>query len=476
MIKQRRTFAVIALLITIVALIFVRQMRQHTTDWTIMIYMCGDNEFEQFADNDFKRIASVGSSANVKIVIQFDHAQHDKASPTDPYEPHWSETLRFYVRKAMPALRATAFANLGEQDMSSGKTVAAFVEDAQKRFPANHYALVMWGHGYGFRALKPGFQPLTGTVTNSRSFGQFAGLTKGAFKSGTPDNDPPGKGVLYNSELASSLHSVLKKPLDILFFDECIMGAVETAYAERKVTNIMIASEELVPEDKGVPYPQWLTALKLASWMGPKTLTYIIVKTYQIKYLASVETLAGFDLRRIDSVASAVTDLAQELQRDLVQQIPAILNARKECRPYAGGLCNPPAGDCVFNVDLERFCWKLIVKTSSWRVRWLASRVIARQRVARLANGASPVSWFLNGSHGLSIYFPPDGESYCADIYNNCGYEERNLIYPLAFVEEHQWDNFLHAYFSVVVDVQHPDPLHPQPLPADCRSIHNCSP
>ncbi len=42
--------------------------------WTVMIYMNGDNDLEEFAVGDFLEMAEVGSTSEVNIVVQFDRA------------------------------------------------------------------------------------------------------------------------------------------------------------------------------------------------------------------------------------------------------------------------------------------------------------------------------------------------------------------------------------------------------------------
>jgi hypothetical protein len=49
---------------------------------------------------------------------------------------------------------------------------------------------------------------------------------------------------------------------------------------------------------------------------------------------------------------------------------------------------------------------------------------------------------------------------------NKCSYEERNKRFPLEFVVDERWDNFLHKYFEAV-----PDKNDPGALPVtDCAS------
>ncbi|HEX8844593.1 MAG TPA: hypothetical protein VF791_08110, partial [Pyrinomonadaceae bacterium] len=53
------------------------------------------------------------------------------------------------------------------------------------------------------------------------------------------------------------------------------------------------------------------------------------------------------------------------------------------------------------------------------------------------------------GSKGIAIYFPETKSAYQSDSYGSA-YRDGNLAYPVEFVEQLRWDNFLHAYFERV--------------------------
>ena len=53
------------------------------------------------------------------------------------------------------------------------------------------------------------------------------------------------------------------------------------------------------------------------------------------------------------------------------------------------------------------------------------------------------------GSRGLAIYFPHTKAAYLSDSYREA-YRDENTTYPVEFVQQHRWDNFLHAYFNRV--------------------------
>jgi hypothetical protein len=450
-----------------------------------MVYLAGDSvSLASAMEEQFKDLSRVGSTREVNIIVQWDRPgePHPCAPDKDLDNPQWKETLRFRVTKGMCATRRTAYRNLCEQDMADGATLADFVTDTQRRFPAHHYALVMSGHGFGFQLQlaqrTKNFHGKPRTIGPSRLDSLLAhflpccspepSVVGGApYRSGTTDETSGD--VLYNRALADALEHVLRRPLDLLVFDECGMGMIETAYAVKRVARIMVASEALIP-GRGTRMDYWLKPLTFFPWMSAPTVSALVVHTYQATIFCSPSyTMSAVDTAHIASLSNAVSLLAAAMIDELPTRAAEIVSARREVRDY----------DAEFEpgrIDLELFCTKLIVKSSSWRIRWRALRVIIWLRLLRVANGPSIFSAPRYGSQGLSIYFPIDGQTYCADGSAECGYEHCNPHEPVKFVNEAAWSDFLHRYFAVFWSNQaEPDPLHPHLLPATCEALHECA-
>ena len=52
------------------------------------------------------------------------------------------------------------------------------------------------------------------------------------------------------------------------------------------------------------------------------------------------------------------------------------------------------------------------------------------------------------GSHGLSIYFPATRSDFDEDPFQENGYSKTNTYFPVAFVADHRWADFLQAYYG----------------------------
>jgi len=107
-------------------------------DWTILIYLDGDNNLERNAIDDFIEMAVVGSSAQVNVIVQF-----DRVAGYDARYGDWTGTLRFRVTQGMTPESDNALADIGELNMGDPQTLIDFVSWGKAAFPAQRTALVL---------------------------------------------------------------------------------------------------------------------------------------------------------------------------------------------------------------------------------------------------------------------------------------------------------------------------------------------
>jgi len=115
--------------------------------WTVMVYMSGDNNLEDYIVSDIEtELAPTGSSANVQVV-----ALADRGPGYDTSRGDWQTTKLFHVTQGMIADAAHEVADWGERDMGDPLTLIDFVTWSKANYPADHYALIFWGHGWAWR-------------------------------------------------------------------------------------------------------------------------------------------------------------------------------------------------------------------------------------------------------------------------------------------------------------------------------------
>jgi hypothetical protein len=118
--------------------------------WTVMVYISGDNNLEDYVVKDIEEeLGLVGSNADIKIL-----ALADRGPGYDTSRGDWQTTKLFYVTQGMLADSASAVADWGERNFGDPQTLIDFVTWSRANYPADHYALYFWGHGWNWH---PGY-------------------------------------------------------------------------------------------------------------------------------------------------------------------------------------------------------------------------------------------------------------------------------------------------------------------------------
>jgi clostripain len=443
--RERRALAAVLALACFFMASSSQAQTRPTAEWTVMVFMNGDNNLEEFAISDYLEMMEVGSSNDVQIIVQFDRWTKRFLQDVSG----WDETLRFRVEKEKNPEPENAIPRSGpkELDMGDGAVLQEFVEWAMKEFPARKYALVIWDHGDGFRNF-------TGEDATVRER-YFRSTDEATFR--TVSHDDTNHNLLYTREVQDSLTAALKgRRLDVLGFDACLMGMVEVAYALRDVADVLVASEELVPAN-GWKYDHWLGELqKNPAAYGAEELSGLLVQSYKKTYESPPPpghdegtTQSAIRLKKIEALAEATSKLSKVLEFSLDDNLDAVRKARESVANY-GNLQTCDGRVCYYNVDLGRFLQRLSEESTDPAVTAAAHSVQKALRETIVDNWASPARKGVWGSSGLAIYFPPGRAAYEADGTRKEGYEKCNMIYPVQFVQHHLWANLLHALFQKV--------------------------
>ena len=92
--------------------------------WTVMVYISGDNNLEDYVVKDIElELAPTGSSANVQVV-----ALADRGPGYDTSRGDWQTTKLYHVTQGMVADSASAVADWGERNMGDPQTLIDFVD------------------------------------------------------------------------------------------------------------------------------------------------------------------------------------------------------------------------------------------------------------------------------------------------------------------------------------------------------------
>ena len=113
--------------------------------WTVMVYIDGDNNLEDYVVKDIEtELSALGSNAE----RQRRRASPTAAPATTPSRGDWQTTKVYYCTQGMLADAASAVADWGERNMGDPQTLKDFVTWAKTNYPATNYLLAFWDHGY----------------------------------------------------------------------------------------------------------------------------------------------------------------------------------------------------------------------------------------------------------------------------------------------------------------------------------------
>lgn len=350
--------------------------------WTFMVYMDGDNNLESFAEADFNEMKAVGSNTQVNIAVQYDA---DSA---------FTGTKRYYVKKD----GADLIQELAEQDMADPAVLTDFINWAVGRYPAQHYVLVLWNHGGGWKDKKfP--NPLKGIISDDSS-----------------------GNMMTISQLGSAL-AAAGKTFDIIGCDACLMAELEVAYQVKSYGSYLVASEQTEPGN-GWPYTPILTALTVNPSMTAAQLGTQIVNDYIANTsVGSGITMSATDLSKIEALANAVNDFGQAMVASTHSS--EINSAKNNVQTY----------EYDFLADLYHFA-HLISQINEDNLAAKANAVKTALTNAVIANQKSGTA--VANSNGLTIYIPTVSNPFDSDY--------DNLTFPQ---QKTNWKSFItHAFDS----------------------------
>ncbi|MBN8553991.1 MAG: hypothetical protein J0L93_00940 [Deltaproteobacteria bacterium] len=244
--------------------------------WTILVFLNADNNLEEFGYKDVQEMERVGSSDLVNVVVQF-----DGVNPLG--------TKRFLVKKTDDSyyqentFHSPVVEDMPEQDMGDVNVFRDFVTWGMEKYPAEHYAVIMWNHGSGWRK--------SGTYDKGISFDDTSG------------------NYISTNQLADGIDEILAitgNKIDVFAFDACLMAMLEIADSISGMADYLVASEDLIPGD-GFPYFDLLKSFYAREDKSAKNLSIDMVETYGKSYSYGSQgkqnvTLSAVDLSQVEMV------------------------------------------------------------------------------------------------------------------------------------------------------------------------------
>lgn len=391
-----------------------------------LVYIAADNNLDSFAWYNLQQMATVGSNANVNIIVQLNVPGNDTL------------TQRYLVTKnnLVPAAGYTATDKL---DSGDPQTLVDFVLWATTYYPADNIYLVLWDHGSGIldpefgRTLNRDMLYILNQETNmleldrSMTYAQQIQRyiqTHLEAQHTTHYTTAHGRGVCFDDTFLSyithdgleyalnTITTSLGKKLEMVGFDACYMAALEVTTICKSYAKYMVGSEEVEP-GTGWNYQKVLSIFAKPTPPTAVNFAKQTVISYDKTYKNATRdyTLSAVDLTKTAALETAINRLATLLLQGLARQrnnsVLQALNAAMLATVY---FYEPTY------IDLNHFLMNLLSRLSSMTLINSAQntayrnslRTVINQGLAAIKNAvvANATGTPFRNAKGLSIYFP----------------------------------------------------------------------
>lgn len=388
-----------------------------------MVYMGGDNgsvlsSLEGAGESDLAEMKQVGSNDRLNVAVQYDRMTDHRSR-------------RYYLTRGNP-LAKDLVADLGETNTGDPQALRSFIAWAVTSYPADHYALVLWNHGSGWKeddiyklgkALR--LPPEMVNAREARRLAQrrasrafFSTTMRRLLERASPTRailfDDSSRDFLDNAELANVLAfaaGVTGGKLDLLGMDACLMSMIEVAYQCRRSVNVFVGSEETEP-GAGWPYQRVLGQLTAHPETTPQAFGSTIVSEYVASYdtgaasgaPSEVVTQSALDLARVEDAAAALDLLSAALIAEMADPrvYAGVRRARKDAQTFYDRDYLDLLSLCTL---FQKYCPSQPIYDSAQRLIELVSPGVEGSMVLNARSQGSETQ----DSHGVSIYFPPEG-------------------------------------------------------------------
>jgi len=351
--------------------------------WTVMVYISGDNNLEDYVVKDLElELAPTGSSANVQVV-----ALADRGPGYDTSRGDWQTTKLFHVTQGMVADAAHQVADWGERDMGDKQTLIDFVTWSKTNYPADHYALYFWGHGWNWH---PGYVM----------------------------QDDTNADTLDLDELKVAIPSL--GFIDVVGYDGCNMASLEVLKAWQGHATAVSGSQEYVGWE-GLQYDLILAQLAANPNM---TADQVAIASSQSASADKTWSAVAVD-GRLTTLLTAVDQWSVALKNGLAA------NRSKYAKAFTAtrSMWQAPMDDDLYDMayEINRNVTDTNIKSKSQAVMNAFASVVLHERHV---NAYSDV-------HGISIY-----------LVTKASQKDSNYTYyrTLDFALTTGWDEFLDAY------------------------------
>lgn len=329
---------------------------QATQSWHFMVYMMADNNLEAYALLDLQELSDLAATEQASISVAIDRSAGYNTS-----FGNWTDTRYGSVEGNQTiASVINQLTSAGEVNMGNSDALTAFIDWSVSHNPADHYTLILWDHGLGYEGI---------------------GIDEGN------QND-----VLTLAEIEQGISNSTLGQVDQIIFDACSMAMIEVATALSSVTEIIVASQDIVPS-VGINYSELADQIIEFNGIGnSEALGHLVLQSYS-EYFSQLSSMA---LSMLDTAETADFITAANTFSKTVLAAPnsdwlKIQQARNNSEYYYDNK----------SIDLDSFLTNLIQQSPSQSLNLASENLLNASHEIVIENTATKEQ-----SEGLSIYWP----------------------------------------------------------------------
>ena len=270
-----------------------KPLEPRTADLTLMVYMAADNDLESYALENLRSMQKAAfKGINVLVLL-------DRSQSYDETEGDWSDTRLYEVIHADNSNSAGIVSKqidcplLGlycgmqtELDMANYSVLKGFIEFVKAQYLAKHYALIVWGHGTGWR------------YASDQNTSRAVAI----------DDKTQSYMSVHNLGLA-----VKAQGLSVIGFDTCFGGVLENVYEIKDSACFTVGSAGITPS-LGWDYKKLLETLSECNYQAVDSDNESVSR--EIALCMSGSSSAGttvFENKKLDLLMTGFEEFACEL-------------------------------------------------------------------------------------------------------------------------------------------------------------------
>ena len=255
---------------------------------TLLVYMAADNDLESYALENMKAMERADfKNMNVLVLM-------DRSEDYDETDGNWTDTRLFELehddtdgsfiisrRLDCPALGLSSQIPT-ELDMANPMVLSNFIQFAKKNYRSQQYALIIWGHGTGWR------------YSNSNAAVRAVALDD---KSGN---------FMSIADMGKALKN---QGLAVIGFDTCFGGVFENIYELKEMAAYSVASPGITPF-AGWDYQKLLSSLEAGDFSS-KSIALCMAQS-------ASAGITVFDNTKLEDAMNALEAFSQGLAQTIV--------------------------------------------------------------------------------------------------------------------------------------------------------------